>query len=162
MVFILSLLLCLLLCTACNTTKFVPQNQYLLNKAYVKVEDTKDVASSELRTYLQQKPNTEILGFWKLQLGIYNTASLDTTKWTSRNARKIGEAPVIFSPNLTNLSSQQLKLAMQNRGYFNADVDTTMEIKFSGYTKQQRKGHCTQSCCNQFPDHGMTPPITLW
>lgn len=129
MVFILSLLLCLLLCTACNTTKFVPQNQYLLNKAYVKVEDTKDVASSELRTYLQQKPNTEILGFWKLQLGIYNTASLDTTKWTSRNARKIGEAPVIFSPNLTNLSSQQLKLAMQNRGYFNAEVDTTMEIK---------------------------------
>ena len=129
MVFILSLLLCLLLFTACNTTKFVPQNQYLLNKAYVKVEDTKDVASSELRTYLQQKPNTEILGFWKLQLGIYNTASLDTTKWTSRNARKIGEAPVVFSPSLTNLSAQQLKLAMQNRGYFNADVDTTMEIK---------------------------------
>ena len=85
-----------LLITACNTTKFVPQGEYLLNKANIKVEDTKDVAAAELRTYLQQKPNTEILGFWKLQLGIYNTASLDTTKWTSKNARKVGEAPVIF------------------------------------------------------------------
>ena len=59
-----------LLITACNTTKFVPQGEYLLNKANIKVEDTKDVAAAELRTYLQQKPNTEILGFWKLQLGI--------------------------------------------------------------------------------------------
>lgn len=118
-----------LLITACNTTKFVPQGEYLLNKANIKVEDTKDVAAAELRTYLQQKPNTEILGFWKLQLGIYNTASLDTTKWTSKNARKVGEAPVIFSSELAGRSTKQLQLAMQNRGYFNASVDTSMVIK---------------------------------
>lgn len=113
----------------CNTTKFVPQGEYLLNKANIKVEDNKDVAVSSLKNYLQQKQNTEILGFWKLQLGIYNTSPLDTTKWVSRNARKIGEAPVIYSPELTDRSIAQLHKAMQNKGYFRAQVDTTMRLK---------------------------------
>ena len=124
-----ALLLCVLLLMGCNMTKFVPQGQYLLNKANVKVEDTKDVVASDLSNYLQQKQNTEVLGFWKLQLGIYNTASLDTTKWTSKNARKIGEAPVIFSPELADKSVTQLQSAMQNKGYFNVVVDTIMKIK---------------------------------
>ena len=123
-----TLLLCVLFLMGCNMTKFVPQGQYLLNKANVKVEDTKDVVASDLSNYLQQKQNTEVLGFWKLQLGIYNTASLDTTKWTSKNARKIGEAPVIFSPELADKSVTQLQSAMQNKGYFNVVVDTIMKI----------------------------------
>ncbi len=122
----IGLVLCLM---SCNTTKFVPQGEYLLNKANIKVEDTKEVAISDLKNYLQQKQNTEILGFWKLQLGIYNTASLDTAKWTSKNARRIGEAPVIYAPELTDRSMVQLKKAMQNKGYFTAQVDTTMTVK---------------------------------
>jgi outer membrane protein assembly factor BamA len=113
----------------CKTTKFVPDGEYLLNKATVKVEDTHDVLSQDLRSYLRQKQNTEILGFWKLQLGIYNTSSQDTTKWTSRNARKIGEPPVIFSADLTDKSVEQLEYAMDNKGYFQAEVDTTMVVK---------------------------------
>ena len=122
----IGLVLCLM---SCNTTKFVPQGEYLLNKANIKVEDTKEVAISDLKNYLQQKQNTEILGFLKLQLGIYNTASLDTAKWTSKNARRIGEAPVIYAPELTDRSMVQLKKAMQNKGYFTAQVDTTITVK---------------------------------
>ena len=122
----IGLVLCLM---GCNTIKFVPQGEYLLNKANIKVEDTKEVAISDLKNYLQQKQNTEILGFWKLQLGIYNTASLDTAKWTSKNARRIGEAPVIYAPELTDRSMVQLRKAMQNKGYFTAQVDTTMTVK---------------------------------
>lgn len=125
----LSVGLCVVSLCGCNATKFVPQGEYLLNKAQVKVEDSKDVATSELSNYLQQKQNTEILGFLKLQLGIYNTASLDTTKWTSKNARKIGEPPVVFSPELTDRSITQLQKAMHNRGFFSAVVDTTMKVK---------------------------------
>ena len=113
----------------CNLTKFVPEGQYLLNKAQVKVEDTKEIQTSNLSNYLQQKQNTEILGFWKLQLGIYNTASLDTTKWTSKNARRIGEPPVIFSPELTDRSILQLEKVMQNKGFFSATVDTMMKVE---------------------------------
>lgn len=126
----MGLILCsLLLFSSCNITKFVPQGEFLLNDVKVKVEDTKDVPSSELLKYVQQKQNTEILGFWKLQLGIYNTASLDTTKWTSKNARRVGEPPVIFSSDKAAASCSHLQRAMHNKGYFRAKVDTTMRVK---------------------------------
>ena len=125
----LCLLLVMCALTACNATKFVPQGQYLLNDVKVIVEDTKDVPPADLMKYVQQKQNTEILGFWKLQLGIYNTASKDSTKWTSKNARKLGEAPVVFSAPMADASCLQLKRAMNNKGYFQARVDTTMQVK---------------------------------
>ena len=114
--------------SACNTTKFVPEDQYLLNKAKVEITDTKDVPASEMSSYLRQRQNTEIFGFWKLQLHVYNTAPRDTTskanKFFARNAHKMGEAPEIYDDALTEASMRQIQLAMNNRGYFNAEVDT--------------------------------------
>ena len=127
------LLLAVLFC-ACNTTKFVPQDQYLLNKAKVQCVDDKTVATGSLRNYLRQKQNTEIFGFWKLQLHIYNTAPADTVgdkskKKLAENAFKMGEAPVIYDESLTQISMQQLKQQMNNMGYFEAEVDTIKEVK---------------------------------
>ena len=124
--------LLLILCS-CNTTKFVPQDKYLLNKARVKCVDNEKVSTNTLRGYLRQKQNTEIFGFWKLQLDVYNTAPVDTTtktkKTLARNAHKMGEAPVIYDEELTQISMQQLKQQMTNMGYFNAEVDTQKVIK---------------------------------
>ena len=117
--------------SSCNSTKFVPQDKYLLNKAKVKCVD--DPTVPDLRNYLRQKQNTEIFGFWKLQLHVYNTAPTDTTtkskKRLARNAHKMGEAPVIYDEDLTRSSMQQLKQQMSNMGYFHAEVDTQMVIK---------------------------------
>jgi len=119
--------------SSCNTTKFVPQDQALLDKARVKCVDDKTVPTGKLRNYLRQKQNTEILGFWKLQLHIYNTAPLDTTtkskKRLARNAFKMGEAPVIYDSTLTAISMQQLRQQMNNMGYFQAEVDTQIVVK---------------------------------
>jgi len=122
-----------LLLSACNATKFVPENQYLLNKAHVVVTDTKAVDPTDLKSYLRQQPNSEILGFWKLQLHIYNTAPKDTTtkskKRLAANAHRIGEAPEIYNEDMTRLSMNQLRKAMQNKGYFDATVDTMITTK---------------------------------
>ena len=119
--------------SSCNTTKFVPEGQYLLNKARVKCVDDKKVATGELRNYLRQKQNTEIFGFWKLQLDVYNTAPIDTTtkakKTLARNAHKMGEAPIVYDDELTAISMQQLQQQMYNQGYFEATVDTQKVIK---------------------------------
>ena len=127
------LLVILFVATSCNTTKFVPQDQYLLDKARVKCVDDKSVSESKLRGYLRQKQNTEIFGFWKLQLHVYNTAPKDTTsksnKRLARNAHKMGEAPVIYDEELTRISMQQLRQQMNNMGYFQAEVDTQKVIK---------------------------------
>lgn len=127
------ILVVLLLLCGCRAAKYVPEDEYLLNKAKVVVTDTHEESTTDLAKYLQQKQNSEILGFWKLQLHIYNTAPADTTtkskKRLAENAHKMGEAPVVYSPLLTGASIQQLNKAMINRGYFNATVDTQTVLK---------------------------------
>lgn len=119
--------------SACSLTKFVPEDKYLLTKTTVKVEDRSEVSGGDLSSYLRQKPNTAILGFWHLQLDIYNTAPKDTTtkarKRLARNAHKIGEAPEIYDVEKTAASMEQIRKAMYNRGYFNARVDTSTVVK---------------------------------
>lgn len=140
------ILLLLVLLTSCKTTKFVSDGDYLLNKSRIRVlnspTDTKSRLDaryeaadleSDLKDYLRQTPNTEILGFWKLQLQMYNTAPKDTStkakRFFARNAHKMGEAPVIYDEELTRLSIDQLRLAMQNKGFFSAQVDTIKRFK---------------------------------
>lgn len=122
-----------MLMTACSTTKFVPDGKYLLNKAHVKCVDDKSVSTVNMGSYLRQKQNTEIFGFWKLQLQIYSTAPTDTTtkanKRLAANAHKMGEAPVIYDDQLTQISMQQLEQQMNNIGYFNAKIDTQKVYK---------------------------------
>ena len=125
-------LLGVLLCS-CNVTKFVPEDEQLLYKARIHVDDTQAVPASNLKQYLRQKHNTEIMGFWKLQLHLYNTAPTDTltkwNKWATNNAHKVGEAPVIYHPEQTGQSIVQLRKAMQNEGFFQAKVDTSTVVK---------------------------------
>ena len=122
-----------MLMAACSTTKFVPEGQYLLNKAHVRCTDDKSISTANMSSYLRQKQNTEIFGFWKLQLQVYSTAPTDTTtkanKRLAENAHKMGEAPVIYDDYLTQISMQQLRQQMNNMGYFHAQVDTQKVFK---------------------------------
>lgn len=123
------LFILLLAFSGCRTTKYVPADKYLLNKTKLHIKDTKSVSSEELKGYLRQTQNSEIFGFWKLQLGVYNLAGRDTSKWINRQLLKIGEAPEVYNEMLTEISMQQLRMAMENKGYFEAEVDTTISIK---------------------------------
>ena len=126
-------LIAVLCLAACNTAKFVPQGQYLLNKTRVQVTDTREVTPGEMKNYLKQVPNTEVLGFWKLQLDIYNTASTDTTKkinrWWTGVAHRLGEPPEIYDEQLTEAGCTELRKAMRNKGYFSSRVDTALVYK---------------------------------
>ncbi len=95
------------------------------------MDDTVGVDRSELRNYLRQQPNHKVLGFAKLQLGMYNLSGKDTTKWYNRWVRRLGQAPVIYDSMLTEASRRQLRQAMVNKGYMHAavDVDTQSRAK---------------------------------
>ncbi len=112
---------------ACSSTKHVPSGQYLLDKVAVEVRDSAgnevgEIDRTELSTYLRQTPNHKVLGFLKLQLATYSLSGSDTSKWYNRWLRKIGQPPVIYDSALTAASVRQLRLAMMNRGYMEADV----------------------------------------
>lgn len=117
-----------MLLSACKTTKYVPDGEYLLNKVSIK-SDVRDVTKGELESYLRQTPNASIFGFWKLQLDIYNMSGADTSKWINRALRKIGDAPEIYDPVLTDVSMYQMERFLQNRGYFDVQVAADTVLK---------------------------------
>jgi len=121
---------CLMLLAGCSSTKHVPQGEYLLDKTTITVEGAPEVQPKSLQNYLRQQPNHKVLGFAKLQLGMYNMSGRDSTKWYNRWARRLGEAPVIYDDALTIQSARQLRQAMINRGYSNVivEADTTLNI----------------------------------
>lgn len=121
------LLILVLVFVACNTTKNIPDGSYLLDDFSIK-HDTKN-ATSDLEDFVRQQPNSSFPLLGKVRLGIYNMAGQDTSKWLNRFIRKIGQAPVIFSNSQTAISMTQLKKQLNNQGYLDAQVDTTLKPK---------------------------------
>lgn len=122
----LYLLICLWLLTACSATKFVPEGSYLLDEVKIKTDD-RAVNESGLYSYLRQKPNTKWFSLLKTQLYIYNLSGRDSTKWSNRFLRRLGDAPVIYNEAEALRSKEELKKAVVNLGYMQAEV--THEVK---------------------------------
>ena len=103
-------------------TKYVPENEKLLNKVVVK-SDIPEVPSDQLKTYIKQESNNYFLSVARISLALYNCSSSDTTKWINRWLRKIGEAPVIYDRSLTQNSQTELVKELANKGYWHAEVN---------------------------------------
>lgn len=172
---------------SCSSTRHVQQGQKLLDKVEIDIVSDSDSTSStkkytgidtrELLNYLRQQPNHKVLGFAKMQLGIYNMSGNDTTHWWNRWLRRIGQAPVIYDSTLTVMSARQLRQALVNKGYLNAAVtiDTTttgkkydrMQIKYllhpgMAHTISSVKMECEDSVINNILSSDSTagPKIT--
>ncbi len=115
--------LCLLLLSfgSCSPTKYLKESEYLLNRVKV-VTDNKEVGVQELKKTVRQKPNTRIFGIARFHLGIYNLSGRNGEKRFNKWLRRIGEEPVAYSPFLTERSVEQLKLYLNNKGYYHAEV----------------------------------------
>lgn len=121
----LILILCtLVLASSCSSARHVPEGKYLLNKVRINIDDsTHTLDEEEMMLYVRQQPNHKLLWTIKFQLGIYNMSGRDSTRWYNRWIRSLGEAPVIYDPALTGISANQLRKAMTNKGFLNAEVD---------------------------------------
>lgn len=117
------LLLVLLLLASCVPTRYVGEDETLLNKVSVEV-DNKDVDREELKSYLRQRENTRILGYFRFHLWLYNISS---RKRENGLLKRAGEKPQIYNPALALQSQDQLKRYMFNKGYYNARVDLEVD-----------------------------------
>ena len=91
--------------SACSTTKYVPEGQYLLNKVAIKT-DNKNLKVADILTYLRQRPNPKLFDFIPFNVALYSLSGRDTTLWINRFLQKIGDAPVIYDPASTSTSEK--------------------------------------------------------
>lgn len=118
------------LLASCSTTKYVPENQYLLNSVKVKnMGQQDDVNTSNLRNYVRQNPNRRWFSLFKLPLATYSLSGSDSTKWLNRTLRSMGEAPVLFDSAKAVQTCVDLQQELRNEGYLNAQVYVERRIK---------------------------------
>lgn len=113
---------------SCTSTKFVPDDSYLLDEVKIHT-DQKDIRPSSLRTYVRQNPNAKWFSLIKTQLYVYNLSGRDSTKWGNKFLRRIGDAPVIYSENEAQRSQDEITKAVRNMGYMAATVKRTTITK---------------------------------
>ncbi len=109
---------------SCRSTKYIPENQYLL-KNYKIEADSRKIKKDELDKFVRQRPNKKILGI-RFFLRVYNMSNIKKNNWLNRWLRKIGEEPVVYDPFVTERTTRQLASYLQNKGYFNASVSDTV------------------------------------
>lgn len=96
---------------SCSVYKYVPEDHYLLNKIEVTTNDKSVQDVSKYKNLSYQTPNSRWFGLFRFPLRFY---SLTKTK--------SGEAPVIYDPLLSEATSADIRRALMNSGYLNAQV----------------------------------------
>lgn len=121
----------LLLLASCSVDKYIPKNEFLLNKnIYVIEQDSLSeeeykIVSSALSSapeYAQQSPNNRLLGM-RLGMRFYCLSNPDKDNWLNNIIRKQGSAPVIFDRASVDATALQLKLLLETKGCFKSEVE---------------------------------------
>ena len=117
-----------LLC-GCSATRHLPEGTYMLNKTRVVVDSKyRDINTLAMKEYVRQKGNTRWLSSVKVPLGIYSLSGRDST-WVNRVLWSLGEAPMVYDSLMARQSCEDLKQALANKGYLDAEVALYVEYK---------------------------------
>ncbi len=123
----------LLLASCGSVRRYIPEGEHILYKNVIDVqmadgsEVTPEVqeALKYAKNYSLQNPNSKVLGFDKLRLGmtIYGWASpSDSTIW-GNYLRGVGQAPVIYDEGRARRTAAQLAALLQSKGCFSSRVN---------------------------------------
>lgn len=113
---------------SCSSVDHIGEGEMVLRNVKI-TSDQKQVSPGDYRMYVRQEPNAKWFSLVKVPLGIYCMSGSDTTKYFNRLLHRIGEAPVVYSQDMTEHSARSLQIAMQGRGYIHAWVDVDTVVK---------------------------------
>lgn len=115
----------ILLLSSCSVSKYLPEEAYLLNDVDI-VSTDKSFSPSQVNGVLQQKPNTRILGLFRLPMRVYCLSGPSDT-YVNRTLRKLGEEPRAYDVNATELSRATIRRNLVNKGYLKAEVTASAQ-----------------------------------
>ncbi len=133
MVLLVSSLL-LLLCSGCNTTKYLGQDEYFLKKNEIILKPTEKIENKpnftyELSTLYRQKPNGKFFFFVPREWFYYKTQPPKDQKAIRRWIRKaIAQPPVIYDDEIATTTADELERYLNDKGYYNAEVFHEREL----------------------------------
>lgn len=132
---ILVVLVSVLLFISCNTTKHVPDNQYLLKSNHIK-SDNENLKTKPIYNYLKQHENTKTAMFFYFHLWVYNIShekeqkKKRIKKWLGiyKLENIVGEPPVVVDSMLNKVSVNQIHRYLRNKGYYYSEVKDSVAV----------------------------------
>lgn len=126
---------------SCAPSKYVGEGEYLLNhNQVVLTEEVENLATDEVLSLARQKPNRKLLGLFRLNTWAYHKAKTGKDNAINRwLMRSIAKEPVIIDSGLIVSSLKQMDLYLQNKGYFNNELQyQILRKRWSRYTAKVR------------------------
>lgn len=123
-----ALLAVLILAVSCSTTRVIPEGEYRLAKNAIEITNSKKFDPSSLNQYIKQQPNSTLFG-WNPFMSIYNWADPDKETGMAKFLRKIGTAPVVYSPLAVESTIENIENHLEYIGYYNSNVASDIRVK---------------------------------
>lgn len=123
-----ALLAVLILAVSCSTTRVIPEGEYRLAKNAIEITNSKKFDPSSLNQYIKQQPNSTLFG-WNPFMSIYNWADPDKETGMAKFLRKIGTAPVVYSPFAVESTIENIENHLEYIGYYNSKVASDIRVK---------------------------------
>lgn len=132
--------------SSCSVARHLSDDEYLLKSTVIKTDkDTprnERITVGELDRYVQQSPNRRFLGS-NFYAWLYAQAKPEKNNGWHRFLRRVGEKPVIWSPEKTEQTKTNFETYMASRGFFEGmswySVDTLRNRKIR-VTYGERQG----------------------
>lgn len=121
-VFALVVLSVAFMMAGCSVSRFIPEDEYLLNNVSIRTTD-KAVSTSPMQGYIQQHPNSRWFNLVKVPMAPYLMSGTDTTKRINRFLQRVGQPPVIYNRDKAQRTRDNMEAAVRNMGYLRADVE---------------------------------------
>ncbi len=126
-------LLALGLLSACNTTKYLAEEEFLVQKNKIELEKSAEVEDwsslrIELFSQLSTVPNGKFFFVWPREwYYLKGENRSDTTRFSRFVRNAIAERPAYFETTETKKSVDRIRAFMRNRGFFDAEVEAIVD-----------------------------------
>ncbi len=125
-----------ILVSACSPVRYLKDNEYLLTS--VKLIEKEHTEAKDASEYLRIKPNTKLLGLFRLRLQLHNLYKPGKEHWFARKFKELGEAPVLYDAQVTAMGAERLSRYYFNMGYFDNEVEIALSEP-SLFRKKRKK-----------------------
>ncbi|MCQ2607370.1 MAG: outer membrane protein assembly factor [Bacteroidales bacterium] len=115
-----NLLIALSVFSQCSVSRHLADNQKLLVKNVIQ-SDNRKVDTDEMLNYVKPKPNRALWGF-HTRLYFYYAFEHSERRFGTWMRDIVGEAPVLYDSTFVAKNEEQLRLYLNELGYYNASV----------------------------------------
>lgn len=127
---VIPVLLVSLLVQSCKTTKYLQENEIILDKQKINLHprekiDNKRLLQAELQNQLKQKPNTKVFGLFDFKVWMHYKLihSAEKSKFNKWFYNAFSKPPILVDSSLTIQTRDAMAGVMFNNGFYNSVVE---------------------------------------